>query len=88
MVWRYLVFVVSIIITILSFFLYIFFDFPFLFFLLLLPPFYLFNRDKKSQINYPPQLKCKNCGKEIYKKNYKFCPYCGQEQFRNDKEDF
>lgn len=86
MVWRYLVFVVSIIITILSFIFYIFFDFPFLFFLLFFPPFYLFNRDKKSQVNYPPQLKCNNCGEKIYQKKYRFCPYCGQEQDWKDKE--
>ncbi len=86
MVWRYVFFIVSVIITILSFFLYIFFDFPFLFFLLFLPPFYLFNRNKKSQVISPPQLKCKNCGREIYQKNYKFCPYCGDKQDWNNKE--
>ncbi|MFX1449253.1 MAG: zinc-ribbon domain-containing protein [Promethearchaeota archaeon] len=79
MVWRYLIFIGSIILTVLSILFYIFFDFPFLFFLLFLPPFYLFNRDKKIQFEIPPKLECKNCNKEIHQKNYKFCPYCGAE---------
>ncbi|NHJ02473.1 MAG: hypothetical protein EAX86_10085 [Candidatus Heimdallarchaeota archaeon] len=57
-------------ITIIAFFV---FQFPFLFFILLFPPFLFRKTQKKQQL-----LICEEC-QSILNPNWKLCPYCGRK---------
>ncbi|MHA1377021.1 MAG: hypothetical protein ACTSRG_01440 [Candidatus Helarchaeota archaeon] len=81
--WRQLLFFVSVAITVISLFLYIFFNIPFLFLFFFLPPIFLYGHKKEEKLNTEPRAHCKNCGMLIAEKNFQFCPYCGKNIRKN-----
>lgn len=70
---RQWLFAITIIISVISIVAFLLFDFPFLFFFLLFPPFLL--RPRKA---YIPITRCVNCQTQL-DPYWKICPYCGKE---------